>query len=157
MNAVFSPSYCDIKQIDFFIDFIVPWMSSQLDHLLIADNLSTDGTLEKLLDLSKQYENIHIVVDEEVGYYQADKMNALVRSAAELDPYISWVIPFDADEMWFSRSGNISETLEQCEFDVVSCDMWHMVSFDDVTSNNPLATMIMRRPNPEPFPSVALS
>jgi glycosyltransferase involved in cell wall biosynthesis len=138
-----------------FVECIIPWMASQLDHLLIADNLSTDGTLEKLYELSKQYNNINIVIDSEVAYYQSKKMNALVQQAYEIDSKISWVLPFDADEMWFSPTGNIADTLNSCDMNVISCNMWHMVSFDEKTSINPLETITMRRATPEPFPSVA--
>src|SRR4051812_23555139 len=65
-----------------------------VDRVLVADNMSTDGTLAWLNTAPSK---VQVIRDEEVGYYQARKMTDLAARAAEPD---DWVVPFDADELW---------------------------------------------------------
>jgi len=64
-----------------------------VDEVIVADNLSTDGTREILERLP-----VEIRDDPEVGYYQDRKTTALALEA--LDRGHRWVIPCDADEIW---------------------------------------------------------
>jgi glycosyltransferase involved in cell wall biosynthesis len=73
-------------------------LARQVDRIVIADNLSTDGTLELLRDLAGELP-LRLVIDETVGYWQARKMTALAEDAVEGFAG-AWVIPFDADEVW---------------------------------------------------------
>lgn len=79
-----------------------------VDHLLVADNLSTDGTWEWLNDFAIG-KPITLLRDTEVGYYQSRKMTSYYwRASAE---GADWVIPFDADEIWFCDDGStLAET-----------------------------------------------
>jgi glycosyltransferase involved in cell wall biosynthesis len=71
-------------------------MLRQVDWLLIADNGSVDGTRELL----KALDRVTVVDDSEVGYYQSQKMSALAERA--MREGADWVVPFDADEIWYS-------------------------------------------------------
>lgn len=68
-----------------------------VDHLVVADNASTDGTGELLHDLSMELP-LTVVTDHVVEYYQSHKMTRLARYACAAGA--AWVIPFDADECW---------------------------------------------------------
>lgn len=96
------------------IEATVRHMAAQVDGLLVADNGSTDGTLEILQGLTK---DLHLVVylDDEVAYLQAEKMTTLAQRAPfEFGP-VDWVVPFDADEIWYSGFGTVAEVLETTE------------------------------------------
>lgn len=82
-------------------------MAGEVDRLIVADNLSTDGTREILDSLACE---LHLTVldDPEPAYYQSRKMSAL--AAAYADPG-DWVIPFDSDELWYSTAGRIRDVL----------------------------------------------
>jgi hypothetical protein len=80
-----------------------------VDHLLIADNLSRDETRPILDDLARRDPRIHVVTDSEPAYYQAAKMTRLARAAARAGA--DWVVPFDADELWFADHGSVAERL----------------------------------------------
>jgi glycosyltransferase involved in cell wall biosynthesis len=70
-----------------------------VDAVLVADNLSTDGTRDILEDLSRRTENrVSVVDDDEVGYYQDRKTTGLAMEA--LRAGFRWVLPCDADEIW---------------------------------------------------------
>jgi len=110
-------------------------LASGVDHLIVADNLSTDATPHILNDLEACGAPLTIVQDDELGYYQSRKMSGLSDRAADMGA--TWVLPFDADEIWYGvdpQSGEpcrISDALSQVEDDVriVRAPGWdHIVS-----------------------------
>lgn len=80
-----------------------------VDHVLIADNLSRDETRPILDDLARRDPRVHVVTDSEPAYFQAAKMTRLARAAARAGA--DWVVPFDADELWFADRGSVAERL----------------------------------------------
>lgn len=81
--------------------------------VIVLDNLSTDATAELCRDAGAV-----VLPDPEPGYYQADKINALVREHAAPG---EWVIPFDADEHWHGIA-----SLQGCPVDVVTVPVYSM-------------------------------
>lgn len=126
------------------IEATVTHMLTQLDRLLIADNLSTDGTREILEGFD---ERVEIVEDLEVGHYQAVKMSHLAERAREEGA--RWVVPFDADELWFSREGRLGDLLASLPSDFL---LAQAVLFDHVASPEGLG---WRNPLPNPLRKVA--
>lgn len=87
--------------------------ASGLDGVICLDNASSDGTRAILDGLASELTThghidgecarlpwLRVVDDPEVGYWQSAKMTAAARMAGELGA--TWVIPFDADELWIS-------------------------------------------------------
>jgi hypothetical protein len=70
-------------------------MLSQVDHVIVADNLSVDGTR----DILESFDRVTVLDDPVVAYTQADKMTALAHQAGAMGA--EWVVPFDADEAWW--------------------------------------------------------
>lgn len=96
------------------IESVVRHMFTQdLDRVLIVDNGSTDGTLEKLRELAVSLP-LTVGIDNEVGYYQAAKMTELARRARRAGA--EWVVPFDADEFWFARNMSVGSFLRRSRF-----------------------------------------
>lgn len=94
-----------------------------VDHVIAADNLSTDRTRTIL----EGFNRVTVVDDDEPGYYQDRKMTALARRAHDMGA--DWVLPFDADEIWYGLHGNIAKSLAGCEADVVMAAGWdHIVT-----------------------------
>lgn len=92
-------------------------------HVIAADNMSTDATREILEGFG---DRITITDDTEPGYYQDAKMTRLARQAHGMGA--TWVLPFDADEVWYSTHGTIADTLADCAADVVMAAGWdHIV------------------------------
>lgn len=68
-----------------------------LDHLLIADHNSLDGTREILADLVAEGLPITVERIQDVAYAQGKVTNQLLRAAmARFSP--DWILPIDADE-----------------------------------------------------------
>jgi glycosyltransferase involved in cell wall biosynthesis len=68
----------------------------QVDEIFVADNCSSDGTYEILREMRGP---IRLSSDHDPAYWQSKKTTQLAMQA--LDAGHSWVIPCDADEMWY--------------------------------------------------------
>lgn len=85
------------------IETTIRHLAAHVDEILVADNLSTDGTPEIIGALADEGLPVRLSVDEEPAYYQAQKTTALAQRALELGH--RWVIPCDADEIWYAPEG----------------------------------------------------
>ena len=89
----------------------VAHMLAEVDAVIVADNLSTDGTRKILDELAASSTGRLVVVDDpDPAYRQSEKMTALALRA-RLDLGAEWVVPFDADEVWYSPFGRIADVL----------------------------------------------
>lgn len=82
------------------IEATVRHLAEHVDWILVADNMSSDGTYEILRELALP---MTVGRDEELGYYQAEKTTRLAQEALALGH--RWVIPCDADEIWYAPEG----------------------------------------------------
>lgn len=103
---------------------------TQVDHVIVSDNGSTDGTVEILEALPVQ-----LLHDPEVAYRQAQKMSHLALLAARKGA--AWVIPVDADEIWVAQEGTLKEYLCSLLPSQVICSA---PMYDHVTTDTDPAT-----------------
>lgn len=125
-----------------------------VDLVIVADNGSTDGTRKILEGIAKDH-NLMILDDPEVGYYQSAKMTHLANLA--MDEGADWVIPFDADELWYSQHGRLSEVIPTCQVDLLEATVYdHRPDHtDDLDNPNPFTRMPYRLVDPLPLSKVA--
>lgn len=144
-------------------DIVIPTLShmmTQVDALIVADNMSTDGTLEIVQSLAADVpKRILVVEDHEVGYTQSAKMTRLAHMANRVFG-ASWIIPFDADEIWMYLAHNaLKEALEQVHPSkmVVKAALFDYVATarDDPKEANPVYRLQWRRRMAAPLPKVA--
>lgn len=120
--------------------------ATQVDRIIVADNLSTDGTAEILARLADELP-LTVVADDEPGYFQADKMTRLALDAMNMGA--DWVLPFDADEFWTGRDGRtVRAELEAIDHEI---DTVYAAGYDHIGEG----LSSFRRPDPQPLPKVA--
>lgn len=127
------------------IETVVRHLLNQGVHrVVIADNLSTDGTHE-ILERLAQSHPVTVLMDRLPAYYQAEKMTLLARAAARGGA--EWIIPFDADEVWLARTGTLVEWLAGCGAAVVQVPMFNHVptASDDLTEPDPVRRLRWRK------------
>jgi hypothetical protein len=107
-----------------------------VDHVVVADNLSKDGTNDILAGLARTLP-LTVVPDGLDAHYQGTKMTLLARWAWSQGA--EWIVPFDADELWYSTSGTLRDTLASTTCDVALAEMWGHVPHptDDDDELNP--------------------
>lgn len=98
------------NEIDILADTVHHLLGQGVDRVLVADNLSTDGTRELIAEMAREDPRIIAGLDREVGYYQSAKMTELARFAARHGA--RWIIPFDADEWWFAQGTTLRDFYE---------------------------------------------
>jgi hypothetical protein len=134
------------------IERTVEHMAYQCDALFIADNGSTDGTVDALLNFGFRWGHEpsmwRLTEDSEPGYYQSRKMSALAEEARRQGA--TWVLPFDSDERWLADGIPIRELLPSLPADVMTCEA---DVFDHVATGDP--EMPWRRREQLPLRKVA--
>ena len=132
-------------------------MLRQVDHIIVADNRSSDLTREMLDILAAETGRVTVLDDNEIGYYQSRKMTELAQVAYGMGA--RWVVPFDADEWWCSRWGTVAEVLAGCDADygIVTAELVdHMATgVDDAAETDPIRRLGWRRRDPLPLHKVA--
>lgn len=138
------------------LPFTLAHMLTQVDAVLVADNLSLDGTREMLHAWVD--DRLTVVDDLEPAYLQSVKMSVLAERARAMGA--TWVVPWDSDEVWLARSGlRVADVLNDLSRDVLmaEADLWDHVPTDrDPEDANPLRRIGWRRSYPGPLPKVAV-
>ncbi len=120
-----------------------------VDEVIVADNMSSDGTAEILDQLRfKSGGRVIIREDPEVGYYQDRKTTALAMEA--LARGHRWVLPCDADEIWQHNDHRLAirDYLAGVGPDVMifNTPLYNHISSDaDVPDTNPVRRIVYRQ------------
>ncbi len=130
-------------------EHVVRYHLEHCDRVIVADNLSTDGTRDILAGLP-----VTLLDDMEPAHHHGRKITALVHQyATEGD----WVVPFDADELWTGEHAPLGQTLRESHADVLYATMFgywpHPTA--DPTEPNPFRRIRYRVTAINPLPKVA--
>lgn len=138
----------------------VAHMLAEVDAVIVADNLSTDGTRDLLEDLARAagHDRLRVVPDPEPAYRQSEKMTALALRA-RLEFGADWIVPFDADEVWYSPFGKIRDVLADVapQWLITPAPLFDHVATaeDDALELDPVRRLGFRRRDRNPLPKVA--
>jgi hypothetical protein len=129
-------------------------MADEVDHLVVADNGSTDGTRDILADLVGKFP-LTVLDDPEPAYFQSAKMSRLAEQAARHGA--TWIVPFDADEIWVSWAGRIREVLPALPPANVALAQLtnHYSTAIDPAEPDPFRRMVWRSSDAASLPKVA--
>lgn len=100
-------------EVDIAMQTIDHMLAQGVDHLLVADHGSTDGTRELLLHRADEDDRLHVALDSSRGHFQKEKVTHLSRLAWRAGA--RWVVPFDADEWWFARGQTLKQFFARSE------------------------------------------
>lgn len=134
------------------IEAIIQHMVEQVDHVIVADNMSTDRT-RQILD---SFSQITVIDDYDPAYRQSAKMTSLAMVAR--DSGADYVIPFDADEWWqpMVHGQTLKQVVESVGKDIVVCPMFdHVPTALDDELGHPVDRIGWRRRNRTPLHKVA--
>lgn len=98
-------------------------LAQGVDHVLVADNLSSDGTDVILRQLAERHPHVHVVSDREPAFHQASKATGLAQLARRSGA--DWILPFDADEFWFAEQGTAADFLRGCDANTVRAHVFN--------------------------------
>lgn len=140
------------------LDILIPTLgylvAGKVAGIVIADNRSSDGIKRELQRLAHREPQIEWIIldDPEIGYHQSRKMTTLTRLAFQAGA--DWVIPFDADEAWYSTCSRctLAQEIERHDVDVLSVPLhnYFPTQRDDTWTLNPLCRITYRDPRPDP-------
>lgn len=121
------------------IESFVRHMLANVDEMIVADNISADGTRPILDRLADEFPQFSVVDDPQLAYLQSRKMTALAMAAMKKGH--KWVVPCDADEIWYATDGRpIADYLAGIGPDVqiVKADLYNHIpsSLDDDAETN---------------------
>lgn len=132
-------------------------LTQDVDHFIISNNLSTDSTDDILHDFKSKYPDLFTILqDNEIGYFQSIKMNKLIYQAASAGA--THIIPLDADEFWFTYSGNtLGFDIKNMNVEKTFAKVFDMVPKDNCYQfgDNPLEKILYQEPLIKALPSVA--
>lgn len=127
-------------------------MADEVDHLIVADNRSADGTRDILGQLAGELP-LTVVDDPDPAYHQSAKMSRLAERAA--DQGATWIVPFDADELWLAPQ-RLRETLPDLDCQIAEAVLYnHLATAIDPAGPDPFVTMQWRQREPGALPKVA--
>ena len=130
-------------------------LADEVDHIIVADNGSTDGTRDILSDLRAQLP-LTVLDDPEPAYLQSRKMSYLADLAAR-EHGATWIVPTDFDEIWYARGGRLREVLPALPPANVALAQLtnHFATAIDPDETDPFRRLGWRQADPAPLAKVA--
>lgn len=122
-----------------------------ISRVLVVNHLSTDDTLESLAPFG---DFVQVAQYDHAAYEQRAVMTLASRFANECGA--SWIIPFDADEIWWpTRGRTLAELLESSTTDKIPAPHYDFLPPSNPLENFSPENFRLRRFKPNPMPKTA--
>ena len=82
------------------VRFVIDHTLANVDHLIVTDHFSVDGTREAVEEMRDAGAPITLRTEREEGYFQSRFVTEMADQALGMG--FSWVVPLDADELWYA-------------------------------------------------------
>lgn len=115
-------------------------LSLGLDHVLVLDNGSSDGTDAVLERIAQRDERVSWVRNDST-FDQEKLTTELAREAVRRGA--DWLVPFDADEFWWVEENNLREILSRTEAGALRVSLVNFVQSRGVRSLKPESLLRM--------------
>jgi hypothetical protein len=127
-------------------------LAEGVDHVIAYDNRSEDTTRQILEGFGS---TVSVLDDAEPAYYQGRKTSSLAHMAYGMGA--DYVLPCDADELFYARGGTLAEFFADCQDDIVMAQVWDHIATDDddPAEANPYLRARWRRQYPQRLAKVA--
>lgn len=141
------------------VEGVMRHMAGEVDQIFVSDNGSTDGTREVLHELARELP-LTVAHDDELAYYQSQKMTMMADAAHFRGA--TWVVPFDADELWWHPAGRVADVLANVSMlhptvNVAFAELRnHFRTSLDVDDPDPFRSMVWRQAQAAPLGKVAV-
>lgn len=152
-----------VRDEDDVIGDVVRHLASEgVDRIVILDNGSTDHTAKAIAHAAREVLtpcSITVLDDPVVGYYQSQKITALLHELNR-EERLEWVVPFDADELWHADVPLVEFFAKaEAEWDCKAVEA-QLLSHFASGSDEPAEPCVFRRfewrdPTVAPLPKVA--
>ena len=116
-----------------------------VDAFIVTDNNSTDSTPYIINKYREKGWIVEVINETATNYEQKAWVDRMIWMA-KTKYYADWVINADADELWYSPSGNFKNELSDTRCNVITCNMKCMYPEEDKpfylweNAVNPVAT-----------------
>ena len=117
-----------------------------IDHFLIVDNGSSDGTDKILQELSQTG---RVQWTRDLGSFRQSEITTDLAREAFLRG-ADWVLPIDADEFWYAPRGSLKPVLEKSSAGALNVTIVNFVQRFDQIERSSAALLHMTRRTPEP-------
>lgn len=141
---------------DIILETLTHVASEGVDGIAVIDNGSSDGTLELLHEARNSLLcPIWIYEDPEVGYFQSVRMTWLSKVVAKEGA--DWVIPFDADELWYCNDMQVAPYLRSLPKKTASVGarLWNHYGTDLDAPGKPFTSIVYKNPEAGTLPKMA--
>ena len=130
-----------------------------IDHVIVTDNYSKDGTRDILSDLSSEYPmTIHLEAGRDHSQWRwMTRMAFIAREEIGAD----WILPNDADEFWWDDGNSLKfsigrEAPERSDTCILHCRRFNLFNCNDTDEGEPWYRRAIYRPA-NPIPPVELA